>query len=57
MAELTEKYDQYRRMNDLDSYFAKNLSQESRENVLENIKSLMQKTDWHAFDHSIAEMS
>ena len=41
LAELTEQFDQYRKINDLDAYFAKNLSKESRERVLENIKSLM----------------
>lgn len=36
--ELTAEYEKYKHHNDLDRYFAKNLNEESRERVLENVK-------------------
>ena len=45
--ELTDQFQNYREMNDLDAYFAKNLSKESRERVVNNVKSLMKATDWY----------
>ena len=52
--EITVEFDNYRSLNDLDNYFQKNLSDESRERVLENVKHLMQITDWHSFDRMVA---
>ena len=48
--ELAKDYAQYKKQNDLEAYFAKNLSEESRERVLEDVKQLMQITDWSYFD-------
>ena len=42
-------------MNNLDEYFAKNLSDDTRERVLDNIKSLMKVTDWHEYDRMVVE--
>ena len=39
-------------MNNLEEYFAKNLNEESKERVLENVKALMQVTDWSYYDPS-----
>ena len=44
-------------MNDLDDYFARNLSDDTRQRVLENVEVLMKVTDWHKFDRSIAQMA
>ena len=46
LEEVTIEFHQYREMNDLDKYFAKNLSEETRQRVLENVEALMKVTDW-----------
>ena len=46
------EYAEFRKNNDLEGYFAKNLSDESKERVLENIKQLMIVTDWGYHDIS-----
>ena len=56
LTEVTKEFDNYRRLNDLDYYFTKNLDSKTRERLLENIRGLMQKTDWHTFDRSVAQM-
>ena len=50
--ELSKKFDSYKANNNLEDYFAKNLNEESKERVLENVKALMQVTDWSYFDPS-----
>ena len=50
--ELTHEYQTYKEMNNLEEYFAKNLNEESKERVLENVKALMQVTDWSYYDPS-----
>ena len=48
--ETLNEFTVYKQQNNLDAYFAKNLSEESRERVLENVKELMEVTDWSYFD-------
>lgn len=55
LSEVTAEYEKYKHLNNLDRYFAKNLSDETRERVLENVKSLMVATDWHYFDPNEVE--
>ena len=50
--ELSEEYENYKMHNNLEEYFAKNLNEESKERVLNNIKALMQVTDWSYYDPS-----
>ena len=50
--DLTKEYQNYKKLNDLDEYFAKNLNEESKERVLENVKELMKVTDWSYYDAS-----
>lgn len=40
LRDLGDAFDKYKRLNDLDRYFTKNLSDETREKVLENVKVL-----------------
>ena len=47
---MTAEFEKYKELNDLDAYFAKNLSKESRERVINNVKVLMSVTDWHSYD-------
>ena len=41
LEEVTADFQQYRQANDLDTYFAKNLSTETRKRVFANIEALM----------------
>ena len=52
LAEISREFDDYRLKNNLDRYFALNMTEESRERVLQNVKTLEQVTDWHYFDPS-----
>lgn len=50
--ELSDKFENYKKLNNLEEYFAKNLNEESKERVLENVKALMKVTDWSYYDAS-----
>lgn len=56
LKELTTQFDSYRSLNDLDSYFVKNLSQESAARVLNNIKALMMGDDEWPDQETVGEM-
>ena len=40
--DLRSEFEKYKKTNNLDYYFTKNLDDESRERVLKNVKELMQ---------------
>ena len=48
--DLRNEFEKYKKSNNLDYYFTKNLDCDSRERVLNNVKELMQLTDWHYVD-------
>ena len=50
LAKLTSEYEEYRVNNNLDLYFEKNLSDETKTRVLKNIRSLMENSEWDSFD-------
>ena len=50
MKDLNKQFERYRTLNNLDTYFTMNLSENTRKRVLENVKTLMTVTDWHDID-------